>query len=173
MFERKYDMVRVGTNVFGFWKSPLQLQRFSAINKNVSLLPVLTWKTKIIQVKEIPAGSYVGYNCSFYSDKQRTIAVVPIGYVDGYPRGLSNKGFMVVRGVQVSVIGIVSMNLTIIDVSSVANVANGDEVIVMGAYEGVSIPRTAEILGTISNELATRLSPEIPRIIIESTVESS
>jgi alanine racemase len=169
MFENKYDMVRLGTNIYGFWKSSIQRQRFLAIDPHMSLLPVLTWKTRILQVKQIPEGSYVGYNCSFYCDKPRTIAVVPVGYVDGYPRGLSNKGSMIVRGKAAPVIGMVSMNLTTIDVSDVAGATESDEVVVMGGmHDATSIPNVAQLLETVGNEVMTRLNPEIPRVIVES-----
>jgi len=92
MLEQKYDMARIGTNMYGFWKSPVQKQRFESLWPGMTLRPLLSWKTKIIQIKHLEAGSTVGYNRSFRAPYHMITAALPIGFFDGYPRDMSNRG---------------------------------------------------------------------------------
>lgn len=162
-----YDIVRAGTNLFGFWKSDVQTKRFLQKFPQMTLEPVMTWKTKIIQIKTVPAGSYVGYNRTFCTQRPTKLAVLPVGYFDGYPRVLSNTGRVLVHGHCVPVVGMVSMNLTTIDVTDCPTVTVGDEVILLGKQPGVTVNEIAALAGTINNELVTRINPQIRRSIVE------
>lgn len=162
-----YDVVRAGTNLFGFWKSEVQTKRFLEPFPQMGLEPVMTWKTKIIQIKTVPAGSYVGYNRTFCTQRPTTLAVLPVGYFDGYPRSLSNKGRVFVHGHCAPVVGMVSMNLTTIDVTDCRAISVGDEVILLGKQAGVTVNEIATLAGTINNELVTRINPQIRRCIVE------
>jgi alanine racemase len=166
LFDERYDLVRIGTNLFGSWKSALQQKRFEERYPGISLKPVLQWKTKILQIKTIKAGDTVGYNRAFCATKPLTIAIIPVGYVDGYTRALSHKGDVIVAGQLAPVLGIISMNLTIIDISACPrSVAVGDEVLLLGNHPLVTATAVAERIGTISNELIARLNADIPRIV--------
>lgn len=162
--KNKYTLARVGTNIYGFWKSSLQQKRFLDKKPDFSLQHVLTWKTRIAQIKQIPAHSYIGYNRAFYTKKALTIALLPVGYWDGYPRALSHKSFVLINGQNAPLIGMVSMNILIVDISSLTASIN-DEVILCGDHDGLRATDLALQMDTINNEFATRINPDIPRII--------
>ncbi len=166
MFEGAADVLRIGTNMFGFWKSDLQRQRCAKIAAGRDLEPVLTWKTRILSLKTIPAGRPVGYNRTFVAPRSLTLATVPVGYVDGYPRALSNRAHVLIRGVLAPVVGLVSMNMLTIDVSEVPDIALGDEVVLLGSDKGVTAPELAQAMGSVPNELTTRINPLIPRLVV-------
>lgn len=161
-----YDLIRAGTNLFGFWKSAVQQERFLAKFPTMTLEQVMSWKTKIIQIKTVPAGSYVGYNRSFCTLRPTTIAVLPIGYFDGYPRALSNKGQVRIGSLLAPVIGIVSMNLTTIDITDCPDIHVGDEVVLLGKQPGVTVNEVAALAATINNEFVTRINPQIRRCVV-------
>ncbi len=164
---KNYYMARAGTNIYGFWSSDISKIRTKKVRTDFALAPILTWKTRIIQCKKIPAGSYVGYACTFKAQRDSTIAVLPVGYVDGYPRSLANKSYTLVNNCYAPVIGLISMNLMMIDVTDVPQVTTGTEVTLLGPQEKVHASFFAELLNTINIELTTRLNPHIPRIITE------
>lgn len=161
-----YDCVRIGTNAYGYWKSPLQQQRLAAINPEITLRQLLTWKTRIIDIKHISIGDSVGYHRTFIATTPMKIAILPIGYYDGYPRGLSHKGRVLVRGTYAPLIGIISMNLMVIDVSAIGSVRIDDEVVLCGDYPGVTAQDLATVVDSLHLEFLTRISPRIPRVLI-------
>jgi len=161
-----YDCVRIGSNAYGVWKSPLQQQRFMALNPDITLKPLLTWKTRIIDIKHIAIGDAVSYHRTFIATSPMKIAILPIGYYDGYPRGLSHKGRVLVRGTYAPVIGIISMNLMVIDVSAIGSVRIDDEVVLCGDYPGVTAHDLAIVTDSLHLEFLTRISPRIPRVLV-------
>jgi alanine racemase len=119
-------------------------------------------------LKRVPAGTPLGYGCSFVTDRAGSgslIATLPIGYADGLRRALSNRGRVLVKGQAVPIVGRVSMDLTIIDVTEVAAVETGDEVVLLGEQGGERIlaEDLAEVAGTISYEVVTGISTRVPR----------
>ena len=169
------NLYRLGIGLYGFWPSEankyVTTQKFPWFN----LQPVLTWKTRILDIKVIPAGSYVGYDRTFKTNREMIIGIVPIGYYDGYDRRLSNAGTFLINpnkpGAVIEqryarVIGRVCMNLTMLDISGIADVQINDEVIVMGNYPHVR-PGNIAVLANSHNtrEITTRINPTIPRII--------
>jgi alanine racemase len=122
--------------------------------------------SRITLLKWVPAGETVGYGCTFEASSKTLVATVPVGYHDGYMRALSNRGHAIIRGVFATVIGRISMDLTLIDVTSVPGVELNDEVILMGHDAGLSI--TAEDLattaGTLSYEVTCGISERVPRV---------
>ena len=114
----------------------------------------------------MPPGETVGYGCTFEASRKTLVATIPIGYDDGYMRALSNRGHAIIRGVYATVIGRISMDLTLIDVTSVPDVQLDDEVILMGQDAGLAV--TAEDLartaGTLSYEVTCGVSPRVPRV---------
>jgi alanine racemase len=125
---------------------------------------VLTWKSRLAQVKTVPAGGTVGYDVTYRASTERRIAVVPVGYSDGFDRRLSNRGRVLVGGKGAPVVGRVAMNMFMADVTEVA-AREGDEVVLLGEQGGESITAEAlaESIGTIAYEVLARLSPRLPR----------
>lgn len=164
--EYNYALVRAGGNMYGFWKSDLQKQRFHAIDPSIELELVLTWKTKILHIAHHPPHNYIGYSRTYTTKRDSLIAVLPIGYDDGYPRALSSHAHALVNGVLAPVAGLVSMNLMAIDVTEVPNVTMGMEVALMGPHEGITPDELAYKAGTINNELVTGINPLIERRMI-------
>jgi alanine racemase len=167
--EAHFDMVRVGISTYGLW--PSDQTRRTCLEKAIgpqSLTPVLTWQTRVIQVKEIPAGSYVGYGRTFQAARPTKLAALPIGYSDGYDRKLSNTGQVIVRGRRAPVVGRVSMNVTMVDVTDIEGVRLGDEVVLLGrqGQQEVSADELARLLETINYEVVTRISWTLPRVVV-------
>ena len=165
--KRAYSFMRVGAAAYGLWKNPSQIALVKEVDSSFSLTPLLEWRTRIVQVKQLPAGSNVGYQLTFTTTKPSTIAVVPVGYWDGYPHTLSNKGKALLRGHIVPVAGVISMNLAAFDVSDVPDVKVGDELILIGNAPQVLPYEVAHCSGQITNVLMTRINGDIERTIVE------
>lgn len=160
-----FSMARVGTHLYGFWSSNNAYERARALVADIRLSPIATWKCSILQIKHITKGTSVGYGRTFIALHDMTIALIPVGYWDGYPRALSNKGIMHIREHPAPVIGIVSMNITALDVSNIPDISYNDEVIIYDQNEISSVERAAQVTHTINIELTTRLHADIPRIM--------
>lgn len=159
------NVARIGLGLFGL--SPAySLEYVQSVDSKFSLKPVLSFKTRVIQVREVPKGVGVGYGRSYIAKSRSVIAVVPIGFSDGYSRMLSNRGEMLVKGVRCPVRGRVCMNNTMIDVTDVSGVRSGDEVTVIGSSgkEQITADDIADILDTTSTEVVTMISESLPRI---------
>jgi alanine racemase len=146
----RLDMVRPGLAAYGL------LEGFD---------PVLTLKTKIVFIKTVNPGTPIGYGATWRAKKRTRVATVPIGYADGYPRGLSNKGEALVGGVRCPVAGVVSMDMTMLDVSRAKGCRVGDEVVLIGRSGGseISVRDVARKLGTIPYEIVCGISARVPR----------
>ena len=135
-----YDMVRVGMGLYGYWPSQelkltynmSTLTSLKKQRKKIALYPVLTWKTIVAEVKQIPKGSYVGYDLTEETYRKTMIAVLPIGYWHGYDRGLSSISNVLVRNCRARVLGRISMDMLVIDITDIAGVRTGDEVVIIG-----------------------------------------
>ena len=163
--EAHFDMVRVGVGLYGLWPAK---EVKTAFEKRISLMPILSWKSLISGIKKLPKGSRLGYDLTEFLSKDSTVAVVPIGYWHGYPRSLSSKGVMLVKGVECKVLGRVSMDMICIDVSKVKNLHVGDEVKVIGndSNSTCSMEGISGILDVSWYETVTRLNPLIKRFYI-------
>lgn len=162
-----YSMARIGTHLYGFWSSSMSKERAQKLYPNMQLKPIATWKCTITQIKQIPAGSYVGYGRTYQAQKDMTIALIPVGYWDGYPRQLSNTGMMSIRGILVPVIGIVSMNIIALDVTEIKDISYQDHVTIYGPNTLINHEHCAQHLNTINIDLTTRINPTITRIIVD------
>lgn len=160
-----YSMSRVGIGMYGLWPSSDNKIMTNKYYPSFVLKPALTWKTSVIQLKEVPAGSFVGYSCTRKVECQSLIATIPVGYWDGYDRAYSNNGMVFIKNELRSVIGRVAMNMTMIDVTGM-DVHTGDEVILLGDYPGVTADDLASRCDTINYEIVTRINPLLPRIAI-------
>ncbi len=155
------NMVRPGGVLYGLWRDIL-----APADRDENFQPVMSLHSRITLLKWVPLGETVGYGCTFEASRKTLVATIPIGYDDGYMRALSNRGHAIIRGVYATVIGRISMDLTLIDVTNVPGVQLDDEVILMGQDAGLSI--TAEDLartaGTLSYEVTCGISERVPRI---------
>lgn len=159
-------IVRLGIGLYGMWPSaPLQKQ-FAG---DVKLKPVMRWVSHIAQVKTLPAGYAVGYGVTYVTDKPTKIAVIPQGYSDGFDRGFTNCGEVLIGGHKCPVIGRVAMNMFVVDVSGVAEVKAEDEVVLLGRQgsEEITAEEMAEKLDTINYEITTRVSPLLVRVTVQ------
>jgi alanine racemase len=158
-------MVRPGILLFGY---SLPITRGGEIiNESVMRLrPVLTWKTRVLTVKDVAAGEAVGYMGTYVTTEPSRIAVLPVGYADGYPRLLSNRARVIVRGEYAPVVGRVSMDLTTVDVGHNPAVAVGDEVILIGSSNGRSVDAVelARLCETVPYEILCGISQRVPRV---------
>lgn len=134
-----------------------------------ALQPVLAWKTRIVSLRHISAGDTVGYSATFTARQPMRLALLPIGYADGLRRELSNRGEVLIHGQRAPMIGRVSMDLTIVDVTAIPEAAIGDEVVVIGEQHGqrVSAEDHARIAATIPYEILCAISDRVPRIVVE------
>lgn len=165
--ETHFSLARVGIAAYGMWPSTATfITALTAHRQNVDLRPALTWKTRIAQLKTAAPGETVGYGRTFQVTHETRLAVLPVGYYDGYDRGLSNAAWTLVRGHRAPVRGRVCMNMTMIDVTDVPDVREGDEVVLLGPQgsERVRAEQLAEWAGTINYEVTTRIAGHIPRI---------
>jgi len=153
----KGNLVRPGISLYGGYPS------YSA-RKLIKLYPVMTLRSRIVEIKRVKKGEYVGYGPNFKAERRTVLGIVPVGYGDGYLRSLSNKGFAFCKGKRVRVVGNVSMKALYLDVTEVESVKVGDEVILLGGEnEEVSADELASLAGTISYELFCNLGKSIPR----------
>jgi len=154
-----FDMVRPGLILYGVYPS-------SNMKEQMHLKPALSWKTKILQLKTVPSGTSVSYGQTFVTERESLIATLPLGYADGYPRLLSNRGEVLVRGQRAPIAGRVCMDLTMIDVTDIRNVRQGDEVVLLGRQGAaeISADEIAAWANTISYEILTSIGARVPRI---------
>ena len=134
-----------------------------------SVRPVLALRTVLEIVKELPAGHGIGYGRTFITERPTRMALIPIGYADGYLRGLSNKAHAIVRGRFAPVVGRVSMDICALDVTDIPAAMPGDPVTLIGEQDGLSVTaqELAELMGTISYEVLTGISKRVPRVYID------
>ncbi|WP_411168733.1 alanine racemase [Clostridium sp. MB05] len=158
-----YDCVRPGIIQYGYYPS-------NYVDKeHFNIKPVLTWKTKIIHIKEVEENEYIGYGQAFKTKRKTIVATLPVGYADGYSRGLSNKGKVIINGKLAPIIGNVCMDQFMVDITDIENVSLGDEVILLGSDGDVKFDAEdmASLLNTISYEVLCLIGRRAPRIYIK------
>jgi alanine racemase len=155
------NLARAGAAMYGLTRDVLT-HRLEA----PPLLPVMAWKSRIVMLKTVPAGTPLGYGCSFTTARESRIATLPVGYADGFRRALSNRGRVLVRGQFAPIVGRVSMDLTIIDVTDIPNAELGDETALLGEQGclAISAEDLAQQANTISYEVVTGISARVPRV---------
>ncbi|MBI5569911.1 MAG: alanine racemase [Desulfomonile tiedjei] len=158
-----YNMVRPGLGIYGMYPS-------EAVRPLIALQQVITFYTKIAQIKEHPPGRCISYNRRFVTDHNCRIATLPVGYNDGYPRFQSNVGQALLRGRRVPVVGTVCMDATMIDVTDIPEARVGDEVVLIGRQgdEEILADEIAANGGTINYEIVCKISPRVTRIFVQS-----
>ena len=163
--EPSLDLSRPGISLYG--ATP---KLHPSVDQTPSLLPVMTVKTSIAFLHDVKKGTSVSYGGTWTAPKDSRVAVLPIGYADGYPRALSNKGEVLVRGHVCPVVGIVCMDYTLIDVTELSSEASlGDEVVLIGRQGGkqIKVEEVAEKAATISYEILTGIQARVPRIYLK------
>ncbi len=160
-------MVRPGGVLYGLWRDVLDPTQ----RREQKFRPVMSLRSRITLLKWVPPGETLGYGCSFEATRRTLVATLPVGYHDGYMRGLSNRGRVIVRGAYASVIGRISMDLTLLDVTNIAGVEVGDVVTLLGPDEGtgglsLAAEDLAKVAGTISYEVTCGISNRVPRIYL-------
>ena len=167
--QTQFDLVRVGILLYGFWPSNETMVDYMTKNEEHDdpLTSILSWKSKVMTIKHVAVGEYVGYGTSFLANRNTKIAIVPVGYAYGYARSLSNQGRVLIHGTRVTVIGTVNMNMLAIDVTEIENVKHDDEVVMIG-FQGnnrITVSSFSEMSSQLNYELLARLPHNIPRIV--------
>ncbi|KAL7554855.1 hypothetical protein ACHAWF_018902 [Thalassiosira exigua] len=166
--ESRLDMVRVGIGLYGLWPSH-EVEQSIKSRSEPGLKPVMQWVSCIVHCHWIPAGSFVGYDCTLQVNHPTRIGVVPIGYFEGYCRALSNRSSVLICGRRCNVVGPVSMNMMNVDITSVPQACEGDRVVLIGksGEEVISVEDLAQIMGTIPYEVVSRVKESLPRVIVD------
>jgi len=161
--QTRYNMVRPGLGIYGLYPS-------EALRSMIHLEQVITFSTKIAQIKEHPPGRPISYNRRFTTTRPSRIATIHVGYNDGYPRFQSNTGHVLVRGRRVPVVGTVCMDATMIDVTDVPEAKVGDEVVLIGKQgaEEILADEIAANGNTINYEIVCKISPRVTRIFVQT-----
>jgi alanine racemase len=159
-------MVRPGLALYGYYL-PFERAGRAVSGRGLTLAvkPVLTWKTRILSLRDMPAGQALGYGGIFVTKAPTRIGVLPVGYADGLNRGLSAGGRVIVREHYAPIVGRISMDLTLVDVTGIPNVQVADEVILLGSSDGLHVDASdhAERAGTIPYEILCAISKRVPR----------
>jgi len=170
-----YDMVRFGIAQYGFWPSKetrmvVFMQRPDAEAPWADpLRRVMTWKSRVMSVKQVKTGEFVGYGTTYLTPRPQRLAAVPVGYFHGFARSLSNLGFVLIQGRRVPVVGLVNMNMLMADVSDLPTVARGDEVVLIGTQRKstISVASFSDLTRNLNYEVLVRLPSGIPRVVVE------
>ena len=166
------DMVRPGVILYGYHPGYDPIERRAEAEKQLPLRPVMSLRTRIINIRHVPAGSGVGYNAKFVAERPSKIAVLAAGYGDGIHRSLGNKGSVLIRGVLAPIVGIISMDVTMVDVTGVPDVVLGDIATIYGPDgQGSShvLPANlvARSIGTVTSDLLCAVSARVPRLYLK------
>lgn len=166
--DMRYDMLRIGIMQYGFWPSPeIMVEYMNEKDTQESPLKrIITWKSKVMGIKHVPAGGFIGYGSSYFAHTKMKTAIVPVGYAHGFARALSNAGIALVNEWRVPVVGLVNMNCIVLDVTQTPEeVKINDDVVLIGTqgqYE-ISVASFGEMSSQLNYELLTRLPHYIPR----------
>lgn len=161
----RYNLVRVGIGLYGMWPSK---ETMRAMENKIEIRPVLSWKTIIGEVKILPNGGGVGYDFTEKLPRKSKIAICPIGYWHGFDRRFSSIGNVLAGGQRAKVLGRVSMDMIVIDVTKIPGVKAGDEVVLIGKQGSnrITADELADVTGTINYEIVTRINPLIKRVVV-------
>ena len=162
--DARFNLVRAGISTYGLYPS-------DEVNKeSVHLKPALALKSHVAYVKEIESGTPVSYGGTFVSDKKMKIATIPVGYGDGYPRSLSGKGYVLIRGKQAPILGRICMDQFMVDVTDIEGVSFGDKVTLIGrdGNESISVEMLSELSGRFNYEFICDLGKRIPRVYVKN-----
>lgn len=162
------NLIRVGALLYGYCL-PIVLPPHAPLRPLPVFEPALSFKSRVVFLKDHPAGTPLGYSASFFTRRPSRIATLPVGYADGLNRALSNRGDVIVRNGYARIVGNISMDLTLVDVTDIPGVSVGDEVTLLGKSDGCSVTanEVARLLGTIPYEVLCSVGKRVPRIYVE------
>lgn len=163
-----FNFVRTGIGNYGLWPSKETLLSVKHLGGNIDLRPVMSWKTRVAQVKKVASGSFIGYGCSYRTTGDTKLAILPVGYYDGYNRRNSNTAYVLIHGRRAPIRGRVCMNISMVDVSDIPDVKVEDEVILLGQQgdEYLSAEQLAKWNETISYEITTSINDRLDRKVV-------
>lgn len=167
--ETYFDMVRVGIGMYGLWPSrEVYVSNLLSRREPFRLKPVLSWKARIAQVKKVPKDAYIGYGCTYKTTRETRLAVIPVGYRDGYRRALSDLSYVLIHGRRAPVRGRICMNFMMVDITDIEDVSLEDDVVLVGqdGNERITADSLADLMETINYEFVAGIHPYIPRIVI-------
>lgn len=170
--ETTFDMVRIGIMLYGFWPNEetfiYQLRQQDDKGKD-PLKRIISWKSEIMSIKQVKMGEFIGYGASYQAPRDMRIAIVPVGYGYGFARSLSNLGRVLIKGKRLPVIGVVNMNLAMVNINELPQVKKGEEVVLVGKQgrQEVSVASFSEMSSQLNYELLTRLPLDIPRKVVK------
>lgn len=158
-----FDMVRPGLMLYGVYPTDM-------VRRSVEVKPFLTWKTRVAQVKKLAPGEGVSYGRTFIAREATKVATLPVGYADGYPRGLSNRGDVLIKGTRCRIVGRVCMDQIMVRVPDGVRVEAGTEVVLLGAdgCEVITVEELATAMNTIPHEIFTGIGKRVPRVFMRS-----
>ena len=166
----RFNLIRLGISTYGLWPSKETeiASRYKNKLKKVKLLPAMSYMTRIVQIKILPLGYSVGYGCTYKTPRPTRIGVIPVGYADGYDRHLSNLGRVIVKGKFAPIVGIICMNMCMVDLTDIPEAKEYDEVVLFGEQNGemIKVEELADKIGTINYEVTTRIPESVKRIFI-------
>lgn len=171
MKDTVYDMVRIGVAQYGFWPSPdVYFSHLHETNKksDTSLKRIFSWKTDVMDIRKVKQGEFIGYGTAFQATHPMTVAVLPLGYSNGYPRALSNRGHVLIKGKKAPIVGLINMNLFMVDITHIPKVMVGDEVVLIGRQNNsvINVSSFTNATQLLNNEMLSRLPAAIPRTVI-------
>lgn len=161
--EGNLDAVRAGIAIYGIYPS-------AEVERDLPLWPAMELKSHIAHMKTVPAGVAVSYGGTFVTQKETVIATIPVGYGDGYPRSLSNKGYVLIHGKKAPILGRVCMDQFMVDVSEIPEAVMGDEVTLFGIDQGASLPvdELGDLSGRFSYEFVCGIAKRVPRVYLSN-----
>jgi alanine racemase len=169
--DTQLDLVRVGILLYGYWPSPETFIRnvIQSKDRRDPLRRVIRWRSRVMTVKRVNTGEYIGYGTNYLARDDRDIAIIPVGYSDGFNRTLSNHGRVLIHGQEAPVIGLVNMNMLIADVTAIPETRRNDEVVLIGKQNGaeISVSSFSEMSDRLNYEALVRLPERIQRIIVK------
>jgi len=166
MPKARFALTRIGISLYGLWPSRTnQLSFLQSQGQAIELKPVLRWLTEVAIVKKVNAGQFIGYGCTYKALRHMTIAVLPVGYFEGYPRLAGNRGHVLIQGEQCPIVGRICMNMMMVDVTHLAHVTVGEPVTLIGRddNEVIDASTIGDWAETIHYEIVTQLNPAIPK----------
>jgi len=169
MPQARFSMVRIGLASYGMWPSKETYASFMDSGlPTINLIPAFTWKTIVAQIRDIDEGEYIGYGCTYRTSRKTKLAILPIGYYDGYDRG-TGAGHVLIHGKRAPIRGRICMNIIMVDITDIEDVRVGDEVVLLGrdGEETISAEMFAGWASTINYEITTRVNDRIPRKIVD------
>ncbi len=169
MPKSRYELSRIGISLYGLWPSRTNQLSYlqSSQGRHIELKPVMRWVTDVAIVKKVNAGQFIGYGCTYKALRDMKVAVLPVGYYEGYPRLASNRGHVLIKGEQCPIVGRICMNMMMVDITHLTDVQVGEPVTLLGrdGSEVVEASTLGDWSETIHYEIVTRLNPAIPKIL--------